>query len=203
MIYKTFPFEHEPGATPLDPNELEGLLADYISTQGELNKLEQANILEAKAWASGRKHKNLLTDTFVRDLHKRMFKNVWSWAGKTRLSEKSLGVPWQQVPTELSKLLADTTFWINNDTYPWDELGARFHHRLVVIHAFSNGNGRHARFMTDLLLEGHGQTPFTWGASLAVPGRLETEGLARDEYIAALREADGRKINRLVRFVRC
>lgn len=201
-MVKSFPFEYAPGATPLDPNEIQGLLPDYICSQGELNKLEQANILHAKAWASGKKHKNLLTDTFVRDLHKRMFKNVWKWAGKTRLSDKSLAVPWQQVPTELSKLLADTNFWINSETYPWDELGARFHHRLVVIHAFSNGNGRHARLMTDVLLENHAQTPFTWGADLADPSRLDTAGHARDEYIASLREADARKINRLVRFVR-
>jgi Fic-DOC domain mobile mystery protein B len=202
MARRLFPFEYAPGATPLDPNEIEGLRADYICTQSELNQLEQENILEAKVWASGKRHKNLLTDTFVRDLHKRMFKNVWKWAGKTRLSDKSIGVPWQQVPTECNKLLADTVFWINNAIYSWDELGARFHHRLVVIHPFSNGNGRHARLMTDLLLEAHGQQMFTWGSRHSDPVRLETAGDARDEYIASLREADARRINRLVRFVR-
>lgn len=202
MTKKSFPFSYAPGATPLDPNEIQGLIADYICTQGELNQLEQANILDATAWASGKDHKNLLTDTFARDLHKRMFKNVWKWAGKTRLSDKSIGVPWQQVPTELNKLLTDTNFWINNGTYEWDELGARFHHRLVSIHAFSNGNGRHARLMTDVLRKGHGQNSFTWGATLAAHVPLETATVARDEYIAALREADARRINRLVLFVK-
>ncbi len=199
---KTFPFEYAPGATPLDPNEIDGLLVDYIATQGELNQLEQENILEARAWASGKKHKNILTDTFIRDLHKRMFKNVWKWAGKTRLTDKSIGVPWQEIPTELSKLLADTDFWIKNQTYHWDELATRFHHRMVLIHAFPNGNGRHARLVTNVLLETNGKDPFTWGSSLADQGSLETQSTARTEYIKALREADARRIDRLVKFVR-
>lgn len=199
---KKFSFEYAPGATPLDPNEIEGLLADYISTQPELNQLEQENILEAKVWVTGKRHHNFLTDTFSRDLHKRMFRNVWKWAGKTRLSDKSIGAPWQQIPIELSKLFADTDFWIKNNTYSWDELGARFHHRLVVIHAFPNGNGRHARLMTDILLEAHGQTPFSWGANLEVDVSLETACSARTEYIKALREADARNIKPLLRFVR-
>lgn len=202
MSKKPFPFEYAPGATPLDPNETDELLVDYIATQGELNRLEQENILEAKAWVSGRKHKSLLTDTFVRDLHKRMFKNVWRWAGKPRLSDKSIGAPWSQVSTELAKLLGDTDFWIKNGTYPWDELGARFHHRLVAIHVFANGNGRHARLMTDTLLEAHGQQTFTWGAGLVSQSGLETAGAARTEYIEALQEADARRFDRLIRFVR-
>ena len=201
MIKKSFQFEYAPGATPLDPNETDGLIPDYISTQAELNLLEQANILEAKLWVTGKKHKNLLTDTFARELHKRMFKDVWKWAGKPRLTDKSIGVPWSQAPTELNKLLFDTDYWIKNGTYPWDELGARFHHRLVLVHSFPNGNGRHARLMTDVLLESHGQVAFTWGASLVSEG-LETAGTTRAEYIEALREADNRKIHRLLRFVR-
>lgn len=199
---KPFPFEYSPGATPLDPNEIDGLLADFISTQGELNQLEQENILEAKAWATGKKHKNILTNTFTRDLHKRMFKNVWKWAGQLRLSDKSIGVPWQQVPTELPKLLADTDFWIKNGAYPWDELGARFHHRLVLIHAFPNGNGRHARLMTDVLLQTNSQSMFSWGASLVTQGSFASASAARTEYIEALREADNRKLDRLIKFVK-
>lgn len=126
MTKKPFPFEYAPGATLLDPNETEGLLIDYIATQGELNQHEQENILEAKAWVTAKKHKTVLTDAFVRDLHKRMFKNFWRWAGRPRLSDKSMGVPWPQVTTELAKLLADTGYWIENGTYSWDELAARF-----------------------------------------------------------------------------
>lgn len=199
---KPISFEYAPGATPLDPNEIDGLISEVIATQGELNQLEQENILEATAWASGKKHKNLMTDTFVRTLHKRMFNNVWKWAGQYRLSDKSFGVNWQQIPTELSKLLADGDYWIKNGTYSWDELGARFHHRLVFIHAFPNGNGRHARLMTDVILEIHGQPAFSWGISMAKRAPLETAGVARTEYINALREADARSFDRLIKFVR-
>jgi len=201
MTKKTFPFEYPSGATPLDPNETEGLIPDYISTQGELNRLEQENILEARAQIIGGRHKDLMTDTFVRDLHKRMFKNVWRWAGTYRKSDNSIGVAWTQVPVQLVKLLQDTEFWIKNGTYPWPELGVRFHHRLVLVHPFPNGNGRHARLMTDILLEAHGQSIFTWGASLAQKDGLDTVGEARMEYITALKEADERKYARLIQFV--
>lgn len=205
MRKQAFHLEYPPGATPLDPNEIDGLLADYISTQGELNQLEQENILEAASWASGaarNSYRPILTESFVRELHKRMFKRVWRWAGKFRQSDKSIGVAWEQISTELAKLLADTDFWIKNGTYQWDELGARFHHRLVVIHPFSNGNGRHARLMTNLLLEAHQQAPFTWGANQSEQSLSESSSSARTEYVASLKEADARKYDRLIRFVR-
>ncbi len=131
-----------------------------------------------------------------------MLHKVWKWAGKQRKSDKSIGVPWQQVPTELSKLLADTDFWTKNGTFPWHELGVRFHHRLVIIHAFPNGNGRHARLMTNVLLETHGQPTFSWGEGKVTHGPIETAGAARTEYIEALREADNRQYNRLINFVK-
>lgn len=205
MKRKRFVFDYPPGATPLDPNETEGLLADFISTQSELNQLEQENILEAKTWATrSKKYKGELTDAIVRDLHRRMFKNVWKWAGQYRHSDKSIGVAWQQIPTELAKLLHDTKFWIEKGTYPWDELGVRFHHRLVSIHVFANGNGRHARLLTDVLLESRGQKPFSWGASLAdaEASPLATESVARTRYLEALREADRKRWKPLLQFVR-
>jgi len=196
-----FPFEHAAGATPLDLNEVNGLIPGYISTQSELNLLEQENILEAKIWASSRIHKNVLTDTFLRDLHTRMFRNVWKWAGKYRKTDKSIGMAWQQVPMELKKLLDDVQFWIEHHTYSWDEVGARLHHRLVLVHPFPNGNGRHARLLTDAVLESYGNKSFSWGAQMA-QGSLDKLGSLRSEYILALREADERRYDRLLRFVR-
>ena len=193
---KKFQFEFSPGATPLDPNEAMGLIPNYISTQGELNILEQENILQARTWL-GSNQKEILSDTFFRELHRKMFGEVWKWAGKYRLSGKSIGIHWPQVPVEVTKLLSDVSYWISNGTYDWDELGARFHHRAVSIHAFPNGNGRHARLMTDLVMMNHGKKLFSWGA-----GDLEYSGLVRSNYISALKEADERRYTRLIHFIR-
>lgn len=201
MTDRVFPIEYAPGSTPLDPDELLGLIPDYISTQGELNTLEQSNILEAKTWIFGRKHKNILTDTFMIDLHKRMFKDVWKWAGRYRTSDKSIGVHWQQISVQMNLLMSDAQYWIENQVYSWDEIGARFHHKLVAIHAFPNGNGRHARLATEVVLAASGQEIFTWG-SKTYSESLDQISKLRSEYIAALREADQRKFRKLIEFVR-
>lgn len=163
--------------------------------------LERENILDALTWAHGKKHPDLLTVSFAYELHKRMLGRVWKWAGKIRQSDKNLGVQWDQIPTQLASLLDNTRHWTKANTYPWDEVAARFHHRLVSIHAFPNGNGRHARIMTDLLLEVNGQDIFTWGLNSS-ESSLETEGAHRDEYIAGLQEADTKKFDRLIRFAK-
>lgn len=201
MKNENFPFDYPAGSTPLDPNEIQGLIPSYISTQAELNSLEQSNILEAQTWALRPTKKNILTDTFLLDLHKRMFKNVWKWAGTYRLTDKSIGVHWQQIAMQVNMLLQDTEYWIENKIYEWDELGARFHHKLVAIHPFPNGNGRHARLATEILLTTHGESIFTWGQK-KFAGDLYNTGDLRKEYIAALQEADQRKYARLIAFVR-
>jgi Fic-DOC domain mobile mystery protein B len=191
-------FKYPDGATPLDPNELNGLIPSYITTQGELDAAEQAGILDATAWALDKRHKEILTDTFIRNLHKRMFKLVWKWAGQYRTTDKSIGIHWSMIATEIKKLCQDTSYWVENKTYSWDELGARFHHRLVSVHPFPNGNGRHTRLMTDILLLDHGQDRFTWGAN----ADLGKAGAARKRYIDALKSADGKKFGPLIKFVR-
>jgi Fic-DOC domain mobile mystery protein B len=170
-----------------------GLIPDYITTQRELNELERQNVAEATTWALGRTNSNTLELAFVCDLHRRMFNRVWKWAGKTRRSNKNIGVFWEQIPTQLATLFQDLNYWIDHQTYSWDEIGARFHHRLVSIHAFPNGNGRHARLMTDIMMESNGQVPFTWG--------LETAA-TRDEYIMALKKADAGDYPCLMKFLR-
>jgi Fic-DOC domain mobile mystery protein B len=129
-----------------------------------------------------------------------MFKSVWKWAGLYRRTGKNIGVPAERIPEELLKLCHDTEYWITNTTYSWDELGARFHHRLVWIHAFANGNGRHARLMTDVLLTVHQQEPFTWGAKRVTRGNGPSQ--VRVDYITALREADKKKFEKLIQFVK-
>lgn len=194
-------FEYPPGATPLNPNEIAGLRLSYISTQGELNAAEQDNILQGEKWAFAQKRRNFLTEKFFRDLHKKMFGHVWKWAGAYRTSDKSIGVPWYQIPTEINKLIGDTRYWITHETYPIDEIAARFHHRLVSIHPFPNGNGRWARVMADVLLFNLGLEPFTWGSN-SNTGTLNEKSEARANYIRALQFADARDYSHLLKFVR-
>lgn len=190
-------FNYPPGATPLDPDEAAGLIPAHITTQGQLNEWELANIVEGERWAFSRKRSDLLSVQFVKRLHKQMFGNTWRWAGIFRSTEKNIGMDPAEIATELKKLCDDVVYQIEHKSYPLDEIAVRFHHRLTWIHPFPNGNGRHARLMTDLLLKQNGSKPFNWGNSdLVVPGEV------RDRYIAALRAADGRDYALLFKFVR-
>ena len=183
-------------ATPLSEEEREGLIPSYITLRGELNEAEQANILEAQEWAFGRK-RNVLDERFLNNLHRRMFGNVWRWAGQYRHTGKNVGVDAYRIPLELRQLIDDCQFWIEHETYVPDEISARFHHRLVWIHPYPNGNGRHARLATDLLLRTLGREPFSWGsANLVDPGQT------RAQYVAALRAADRHEFQMLLAFVR-
>ena len=188
--------EEDDASTPLTAEEREGLIPSYVTLRRELNEAEQANILEAEQWAFSRK-RNVLDERFLTDLHKRMFGRVWRWAGKFRHTERNVGVDSYRIATDLRKLLDDSRYWIEHNTYPLDEISARFHHRLVYIHPFPNGNGRHVRLATDLLLVALGQSRFSWGrTSLVNPGET------RHAYVVALRAADGRDIRPLLEFVR-
>lgn len=188
--------DYPPGATPLDADELASLIPRHITAQRELNEWEQLNIEQGEAWAR-RQRKNILDEAFVRELHRQMFGETWSWAGSFRKSNKNIGVEWQQVGVKLRDLLNDARYQIDHATYPPDEIATRFHHRLVAIHPFPNGNGRHARTMADLLIQKLGQPRFSWGnKSLTEATEMRTR------YIAALRAADSGNIKLLMNFVR-
>ena len=189
-------FDQDDAATPLAPEEREGLIPSYITLRHELNEAEQANILEAEGWAFARK-RDVLDEKFLKSLHKRMFGRVWRWAGEFRLTERNIGVAPLRIGVDLRNLLDDCRYWIEHGTYPPDEIAARFHHRLVWIHPFPNGNGRHARLATDLLLAGLGQPRFSWGRV-----NLVDANKTRRAYVAALRAADGHNIQHLLEFVR-
>ena len=184
------------GSTPLTEEEFEQLIPSYITLRYELNEAEQANILEAVEWAFLRK-RDVLSERFLDNLHKRMLGRVWRWAGKHRQLNKNIGVDAYRIPAELRQLLEDCRYWIDNATYEPDEIAVRFHHRLVWIHPYPNGNGRHARLATDLLLVGLGRKPFSWGRV-----NLVDASKTRTEYIAALRAADNHHIKLLLEFVR-
>lgn len=191
-------FDYLPGATPLDPEEIDGLKLRHITTRSELDRWEQENIQEAIGWLERKRKKDILTEEFICTLHGKMFGKVWKWAGTFRRTDKNIGVSYTQVRIELRQLLENTKYWIENDTFSPDEIAYRFHHRLVWIHLFPNGNGRHSRLMTDVILEEIFRAePFTWGRE-----SLTSASTTRNLYIASLRSADNEDFSPLEEFVR-
>ena len=179
--------EYPEGATPLDPSELDGLKFKHITMRGELDHLEQANIESGLQWLANSKSSDILNETFLRKLHKRLFGDVWKWAGTFRTTEKNIGVDPRQISVQLRLLLDDMHYWIDHKTYSPVEAAVRFHHRLVSVHPFPNGNGRHARIMADaILVKIDRESPIDWSAG----SDLQSMGERRRQYIAALRGAD-------------
>jgi len=186
------------GATPLDPDELEGLRQKHITTRGELNELEQANIEAGLLWLAGRRQTAILTDEFLRELHRRLFGDVWRWAGTYRLREKNIGIDPRLISVQVRQLLGNAQYWAENQVYVPLEAAARFHHELVRIHPFPNGNGRHARISADIFLaEAFDHPPIDWESG----ADLTNNGDRRVAYIAALRAADGHDFDPLLAFV--
>ncbi|MEQ9107627.1 MAG: mobile mystery protein B [Limnobacter sp.] len=191
---------YQPGQTPLDPDEKEGLKPKHISTQSELNEWEQLNIIKGARWAQRQLKQDILDDVFLRKLHKRMFSDTWTWAGTYRKSDKNIGCDWRQVSMRVRNSLENTKYQVEHNAMPPDELAARFHHQLVLTHPFPNGNGRCCRLITDLLLQKMGLEPFTWGSG-GYPS-LVSQSEMRAEYLAALRAADQGDIAQLLAFAR-
>jgi Fic-DOC domain mobile mystery protein B len=188
--------EEPEGATPLTPEEREGLIPAQVTLRRELNELEQENILEASLWVT-RRSRDPVSETFARNLHRRMFSKVWRWAGSNRASNKNIGCDWWEIDLQLRGVLEDTRTWIEFSSYPADEIAVRFHHRLVAIHPFANGNGRWSRLMGDTLARRLGRPAFSWGNS-----SLLDDDATRRAYIDALRVADGHNVGPLLSFAR-
>lgn len=192
--------EYIDGQTPLDEDEKDGLIINSISTRGELDEFEQQNIETAIQWILTRKFKNeqIFTEAFIQDLHKRMYGQVWQWAGKYRRTNKNIGVDKLQIPIDLKALLDDAIYWITNEVFPPDEIAIRFKHKLVSIHCFPNGNGRHSRLMADIIIEKiYNQPVFTWGGA-----NFSNENDVRDKYLRAIKAADKGEFSLLLEFAR-
>jgi Fic-DOC domain mobile mystery protein B len=178
--------QYPEGATPLDPNELGGLKFKHVASREELDELEQANIESGLQWLA-RNRKDILTDDFALTLHKRLFGEVWDWAGTFRKTGKNIGIEPIHIPVELRMLIDNARYWVEHKTYPASEAAVRFHHRLVQIHPFPNGNGRHARIMADaLLMRVYKAKPINWAGGQDLQ-KLNDRRIA---YIAALKSAD-------------
>jgi Fic-DOC domain mobile mystery protein B len=193
MIEPVYADDH---ATPLTRDERDELIPSHITLRSELNELEQQNIATAVTWTFSRKH-YIFRERFLKGLHRRMFNRVWRWAGKFRTTERNLGVEPHLIETELRKAIDDASYWVEHKSYPLDELAVRFHHRLVSVHPFPNGNGRWSRLVADMLIVRLGGSRFTWGGA-----DLRTVGTARDSYIAALKAADNQDLDPLIKFAR-
>jgi len=190
------PFEEPDNATPLTPEERRDLIPSHIAYRAELNEAEQENIARAQDWALATR-RNLMSEKFIKDMHRRMLGEVWRWAGRFRTSERNLGIRHYEISVAVRQLIEDTKALMEYKTYPPDEIAVRFHQRLVQIHPFPNGNGRHSRLMADLLVMRLGGERFSWGSA-----RLQDAGDVRRRYIDALQAADNHDIGPLMEFAR-
>ena len=186
------------GATPLDGEELEGLLPTHLVNRGQLNEWEKQNIEAALLWLSSQRRPRPLEEAWLRRLHREMFGQSWRWAGQYRSSDKSIGADWRQIRMQVPALLADIAYQLDHRVEPLDHVAIRFHHRLVSIHPFPNGNGRHARLIADVLIEQLGAPRFSWGSS----SYLAEASTLRQRYISALQQADRGDISALLAFAR-
>jgi Fic-DOC domain mobile mystery protein B len=186
------------GQTPLDEDEKEGLLIQSIATRGELDEFEQQNIEDAIQWSLTRKFKSerILSESFIKELHKRMYKNVWRWAGEYRKTNKNIGVDKLDIPVALRSLIDDASYWLKHNVYEPAEFAIRFKHRLVSIHCFPNGIGRHSRMIADIIVEKiFQQTVFSWGGA-----SLSEDMDIRAQYLKAIRKADKGDFELLLKF---
>jgi len=188
-------FETDDNSTPLTEEEKQQLKAKWITTRAELNELETKGIAETEIWLLKNK-KDILNETFIKNLHKKMFGDIWKWAGTFRTTERNIGVAPYEIQPKLRILLDDVKFWIDNQTFSSKEIAIRFHHRLVQIHPFPNGNGRISRLMADLLMKQFGLPVLDWGS-----GSLTEISELRRKYISALQDADNGDYSSLLHFI--
>lgn len=190
------------GATPIEEEDLEGLIPDFVANRADLNQVEFENIAAALPWAQGQARSlgpdGILDYGFMLTLHRRMFGDVWSWAGTLRRRVTNIGVEPHQIAMQSKQVLDDAKFWHAEAVFEPDELAARIHCRLVTVHPFPNGNGRCTRLMADLYLVAIGREPFAWGSA-----SLDVDGSVRATYIAALvKAASSEHYTDLIRFAR-
>lgn len=188
-------FIYTKGATPLSLDEIHNLIPKHLTKQHQLDEWEQYNIARAEMWIRNRKIKDILSIDFVKKLHRKMFCDTWTWAGKFRQRQTNIGVNSIYIQQELKILIDDVIFWQNNATFPIREIGVRLHHRLVFIHPFPNGNGRFSRLFADLYLLNYNEPRFSWGSN-----NLIQDSSFRDQYLQALRIADSGDYIELIAF---
>ena len=199
----TMNFNYPDGSTPLHCDELVDLIPGHMTTQQELNAWEMKNILLAQDWAF--KKKEIISFEFIKKLHEQMFNKTWKWACVFRKTEKNIGIHWAQIPIKIKELCDDVQYQLDYEIYEKDEIALRFHHRLVLIHPFPNGNGRHARLMADLFIVLQGGKRFSWGLHQDINSAhqdLYASTPVRKQYIQSLQAADNGDYAKLLLFSR-
>ena len=191
--------KHIDGCTPI--LDFSGIKLDWVQTIDQLNLVEAENILKAykKYFLRPLNYKNKwFTLSFLKRVHLEMFGNIWKWTGLFRKTTTNIGTKPHLIPSELALLCEDVKFWPESSSIDVLQQSIRIHHRLVKIHPFINGNGRHARFIADLFLHTLNAKRPLW------PNDLEKEGKSRKVYISALKEADRGSYDLLYEFtLRC
>src|SRR3954468_22432072 len=96
-------FQERDDATPLDPALRGALVQTWVTTRADLNEAEEENIVKGAAWARRRRGgaETLLNDDFSKNLHKRMFGEVWKWAGGYRQNKLNIGIAPHVVAAEM------------------------------------------------------------------------------------------------------
>ena len=190
-------FETDDNSTPLTADEKDGLKLKWITLRSELNEVAARNIAQAQIWLLNNKNKEIFSTTFLCTLHKKMFGEVWKWAGVFRTTERNIGVAPYQIPVKLMQLFDDVKYWIANNTYSNHEIAVRFHHKLVQIHPFPNRNGRVSRLMADIIFQKLEGKNLYWGNT-----NLVNVSEVRKNYINALRNADNGDYSDLLEFTK-
>lgn len=188
------------GATPGD--DTSGLILTRLTTRAERNAAEahaislayDKYIFEARRKKRGARW---LTNEFICAVHHNMFGSIWKWAGKYRTDNLNIGMDWHLIPEQVRLLCDDFLYWNSpTSTMPVLEVAARLQNRLTKIHPFRNGNGRHARLITDIFFYSHEHPLPKWPQT-----HLMAEGhQIRARYIAAMRDADQGNFSSLIQF---
>lgn len=157
-------FEPDYGETLLTEEERDALTAeareilDEPIRKDDLYDLEQliqdevADDLVAEIVDGALTISELLTDHFVRELHRRLYGPVWEWGGRQRSRESNIGIAPQRIAVELRHSLDDLRYqWEHATGVTPRYLGIAAHAALVHIHPFVDGNGRLTRLLADLL----------------------------------------------------
>lgn len=186
-----------PGQTPLHPDELADLIPAHLTLKRELNEWEFMNISEAvqKYFLGPKKTWDLTDPTILKKIHADMFNQTWKWAGSFRKRDTNIGCDWRQIQIQLKDACDDFSFWIQNDSFSPAEVAIRFHHRLISIHPFPNGNGRHGRLIADLHLHQIGEKHLGWKGK-----NLIEANTSRNDYLKAMRLADQGNFQPLIEF---
>jgi Fic-DOC domain mobile mystery protein B len=175
------------------PHLLDRPSRDVVETE-LIDRAYQKYIFRARP---KQKETTWLRPEFIRQVHRDMFGELWDWAGKYRTVNLNLGVDWHQIQEHVARLCGDFTYWDSEQSkMPVFEIAARLQSHLTRIHPFKNGNGRHARLITDIFFHSRKMKLPRWPQIQ----RLSQGDRLRKDYVAAMKKADQEDYSGLIAF---